>query len=85
MKVCAFILKDKEQAWDALHLLTQDNNDEVRSRAAYALGVCYSYIPDEYRKQAWDDLHRLTQDNNEYVRSNATRALGACYLHTPLL
>ncbi len=33
------ILVNKEQSWDDLHRLTQDNNDSVRWRAADALGI----------------------------------------------
>ncbi len=77
-------LEFRKQAWDDLHRLTQDNNNDVRWGATDGLGACYSHIPVEYRKQAWDDLHRLTQDNDDYVRSNTADALGSCYSYIPL-
>jgi len=70
----------KKQAWNDLHRLTQD---KVREQATYALGACYSHIPEEYKKQAWDDLHRLTQDKIKSVQCCAASALGACYSHLP--
>ncbi|MCX9086311.1 MAG: HEAT repeat domain-containing protein, partial [Candidatus Methanoperedens sp.] len=51
--------------------------------AAGTLGVCYSHIPEEYRKQAWDDLIRLTKDENYDVRNYAAGTLGVCYSHIP--
>ena len=74
----AFLI-DKEQAWDDLIGLMQDNNHRVRRNAAHALGSCYSHIPEEYKKQTLDDLHRLTQDDNNYVRLDAAGDLGSCY------
>lgn len=75
------VLKDKVQAWDDLHRLTQDIDEFVRMGAANALGVCYSHIPEESKKQAWEDLHALTQDRNNYVRNSAANALGSSYSH----
>ncbi|MFZ3169618.1 MAG: HEAT repeat domain-containing protein [Candidatus Methanoperedens sp.] len=77
------IIKDKEQAWDDLIWLMQDNIDSVRWVAANALGFCYSQIPEENKKQAWDDLHRLTQNNNDEVRRSAANALGSFYSQIP--
>lgn len=79
------IIKDKEQAWDDMIGLMQDEDFSVRWGAVRALVSCYSYIPEEYREQAWDDLHRLTLDNNDGVRSSAANALGAFYPYIEII
>ena len=48
-------MPDKQQAWNDLHRLTNDEDSYVRSRAAYALGSAFSQVPD--KQQAWNDLH----------------------------
>nr|WAI00055.1 MAG: HEAT repeat domain-containing protein [Candidatus Methanoperedens sp.] len=83
LKINFAILNDKEQAWDDLHMLTQDNKDDVRIGAANAFGSCYPHILEAYKNQAWDDLHMLTQDNKDDVRIGAANALGSCYPHIP--
>ena len=73
----------KKQAWDYLHRLTQDKNDDVRIGAVESIGTCYSHLPDEYKKPAWDDLIMLTQDKDNDVRRKAAYSLGTCYSHLP--
>ena len=58
---------DKQQAWNDLHRLTNDEDSYVRSKAAYALGSAFSQVPD--KQQAWNDLHRLTNDEDSFVRT----------------
>ena len=74
-------LPDKDQAWQDLHKLTQDEGTEVRLLAALALGAAFSQVPD--KDLAWQDLHRLTQDQNSYVRSNAVGALVEAFSQVP--
>jgi HEAT repeat protein len=83
LKINFAIFNDKEETWDDLHRLTQDNNDNVRSSTAYAFVFCYSHIPVEYREQAWGDLHRLTQDKANNVRSGAAYTFKFCYPYIP--
>ena len=59
-------MPDKQQAWDDLHRLTSDEDIDVRSSAANALGPAFSEVPD--KQQAWDYLHRLTSHEDLYVR-----------------
>jgi HEAT repeat protein len=74
-------LPDKQQAWNDLIRLTNDENKYVRSKAASALGSAFSQVPD--KQQAWNDLIRLTNDENKYVRSKAASALGSAFSQMP--
>src|SRR5690606_32583382 len=59
--------------WDDLHRLTSDEDIDVRSSAALALGSAFSHVPD--KQQAWDYLHRLTSDEDRSVRSSSNYSL----------
>ncbi|MDW5551212.1 HEAT repeat domain-containing protein [Methanosarcina sp.] len=75
------LIPDKQQAWNDLHRLTNDECRYVRSKAADALGSVFSDMPD--KQQAWDDLHRLTTDEDSSVRKNVAGALGSVFSHVP--
>jgi HEAT repeat protein len=68
--------KNKDQAWQDLHMLIQDEVSDVRREAARALGFAFSHFPKRNRDQAWQDLHMLTQDEADDVRMVAAEALG---------
>jgi len=70
------ILSNKDQAWQDLHRLTQDDDCYVRRFAADAVGSAFSSIPDAYKEQAWQDLHQLVQDDNKEVRVSANNSIG---------
>ncbi|MDD2754917.1 MAG: HEAT repeat domain-containing protein [Methanothrix sp.] len=74
-------LPDKDQAWQDLHRLTQDEDNLVRRSAAHALGSTFSQIPE--KDQAWQDLVRLTQDEDNLVRRSAAHALGSTFSQIP--
>ncbi|MCC4770470.1 hypothetical protein FXV91_09815 [Methanosarcina sp. DH2] len=74
-------IPDKQQAWDDLHILIDDQDSSVRSSAAKATGSAFSQVPD--KKQAWNDLHRLTDDENGWVKSSAARAIGSAFSQVP--
>jgi HEAT repeat protein len=70
-------IRDKQQAWNDLHRLTNDENCVVKCWAAKALGSAFSQVPD--KQQAWNELIRLTNDEDSYVRSRAAEALGSLF------
>jgi HEAT repeat protein len=74
-------LPDKNQAWQDLYRLTQDENIYVRGEASRALESVFSQVPD--KNQAWQDLHRLTQDEECEVRGEASRALESVFNQVP--
>ena len=74
-------MPDKQQAWDDLHRLTNDEDIDVRENATEVLGSAFSQMPD--KKQAWNDLHRLTNDEDRYVRSSAAEAFGSAFAQVP--
>jgi len=75
------LILDKQQAWDDLFRLTNDENSSVRSSAAKALGSAFSQVPD--KQQAWNDLHRLIKDENSDERYWAADALGSLFSYMP--
>ena len=77
------ILPNKDQAWQDLHRLTQDDDSDVRWDAASALLFVFNSIPGVSKDQAWQDLHRLTLDDHSNVRSNAASALGLVFSSIP--
>jgi HEAT repeat protein len=81
LKTKFLLLPNKQQAWNDLHRLTNDQNYWVRCSATEALGSVFSHVPD--KQQAWNDLHRLTNDQNYWVRYSATEALGSVFSHVP--
>ncbi len=66
----------KDQAWQDLIRLTQDDDSDVRWVAAYALGTAFISITDASKDQALQDLHRLTLDDDRQVRVSANYSLG---------
>ena len=74
-------MPDKQQAWDDLHRLTNDENINGKSAAAGAIGSAFFCMPD--KQQAWDDLIKLTKDKDYFVKSEATKALGSAFSHVP--
>jgi HEAT repeat protein/ubiquinone/menaquinone biosynthesis C-methylase UbiE len=71
------VLPDKKQAWEDLHLLTQDKDWDVRRHAACAIGAAFQHILD--KEQAFKDLHELIRDKNGDVQQNAIHALGVAF------
>jgi HEAT repeat protein/SAM-dependent methyltransferase len=71
------VLPDKEQAWNDLHRLTDDNDRYVRLHATDALGYAFPHVPD--REQAFNDLHRLTGARDVDVRLHAADALRTAF------
>ena len=67
-------LPDREEAWEDLYKLTQDEDWAVRSKAALALGSAFQHIPD--KEAAWEDLIKLTQDEDSGVRSHSYYSIG---------
>jgi len=66
-------IPDKRKAWNDLHRLTTDENEDVRRSAAWALGYAFSQIPD--KRKVWNDLHRMTNDEKQ-IRCYANYSLG---------
>jgi len=66
--------KDKEQAWEDLLELTEDEDSDVRRGAANALGLAFQYLAD--KEQAWNDLLALTKGKNTYIRVSSNYSLG---------
>ncbi|HII94019.1 MAG TPA: HEAT repeat domain-containing protein, partial [Methanosarcina sp.] len=75
------LMPDKEQAWNGLHRLINDEYLSVRSSAFHALSSVFSQVPD--KQQAWNDLHRLANDKEWFVRSRAAYALGSVFSQVP--
>ncbi|HII92709.1 MAG TPA: hypothetical protein HA262_11255, partial [Methanosarcina sp.] len=65
---------DKQQAWNDLHRLINDENSRVRSQTASALGSVFSQVPD--KQQAWNDLLRMTNDKLSSVSTSSNHSLG---------
>ena len=74
---------DKEQAWNDLVRLTNDEDGRVRSQAVNVLGSVFSQVPDEFKQQAWNDLVRLTDDKDSNVRDRAASALVSAFSSSP--
>jgi HEAT repeat protein len=83
LKMNFVFFPNKDQAWQDLHWLAQDDDSNVRWGAASTLGSAFRSIPDAHKDQAWQDLHRLMQDDNSYVRGNAASALGLAFRSIP--
>lgn len=66
-------MPDKEQAWQDLHMLTQDLDEHVRWRAVLALEPAFYHIPNTVL--AWQSLRILTADKDIGVRRGATSTL----------
>lgn len=75
------LLLDKQQAWEDLHKLTNDEDKNVSYWTASALGSAFSHVPD--KQQAWNDLHRLIIDQDNFMRFIAVDALGSAFSHIP--
>ena len=74
-------MPDKQQAWNDLHRLTNDESSGVRASAASALGDAFSEVPD--KQQAWSDLIRLTNDEDSSVRFRAASAFDSVFSDNP--
>jgi FOG: HEAT repeat len=75
------LIPDKQQAWNDLHRLTNDENSEVRSMVAEALGSVYSQVPD--KQQAWENLIRLIKDVDRSVRYKASQSIISAFSLVP--
>jgi len=74
-------LPDKQQAWFDLLRLTNDEDSEVISYVAEALGSAFPQVPD--KQQAWNDLHRLINDENSDVRYSTVEILCSAFSQVP--
>jgi HEAT repeat protein len=72
---------DPKQVWDNLIKLINDEDSNVRSRAADTIDSAFSQVPD--KQQAWNDLHNLTNDEDSDVRSIAADAIGFAFPQVP--
>lgn len=74
-------LPDKQQVWNDLHRLANDEDISVRYNAISALGSAFSQVPD--KQQAWNDLYKLALDEDFSVRFGAASALSSVYSYVP--
>ncbi|MGD0952441.1 MAG: HEAT repeat domain-containing protein [Methanotrichaceae archaeon] len=74
-------LTNKDQAWQDLIRLAQDDDIVVRLEAADVLGSAFSQVPD--KNQAWQDLIRLAQDDDIVVRLEAADVLVSAFSQVP--
>jgi nucleoside phosphorylase/HEAT repeat protein len=74
-------IHNKNQAWEDLHRLSSDKDQNVRAGTAGALGTAFQYIHDN--NQAWEDLHRLTSDRCSEVKEEVASALGTAFKEIP--
>jgi len=75
------LLLDKQQAWNDLHRLTNNQDSFVRLKATGVLASYFSDLPD--KQQAWSDLIRLTNDEDSGVKGIAIFALGSAFTQVP--
>ena len=74
-------LPDKEEAWEDLIQLVQDEDYLVQWRATDALESAFLHVHD--KKGAWRAMIRLTQGEYKEVRWRATDALDFAFSHVP--
>ncbi|KKG34724.1 HEAT repeat domain-containing protein [Methanosarcina mazei] len=74
-------LSDKQQAWNDLHRLTNDEIGYVREEAVYVLSSVFSDIPD--KQKAYSDLIKLISDQYNEVGYKAVDALCSVFSHVP--
>lgn len=75
------IIPDKQQAWNVLLRLTNDQDSWVRAKAASTLGYVFSQMPN--KQQAFKDLIKLTTNKDDNLRSSAACALCSNYFILP--
>ena len=71
------LIEDKDQAWQDLYMLAQDEDANVRWKAADALELVFNLVPD--KDQAWEDLRKLAQDEYHDVRRMAAGAKASVF------
>jgi HEAT repeat protein len=74
-------LEDKDQAWQDLHRLTQDDYRNVLVQITDTLGLIFAYVPN--RDLAWQDLHMLTHNDDNYVKLYAAEVVHSVLPHIP--
>jgi HEAT repeat protein len=74
-------LLKKQQVWNDLHRLTNDEYWGVRYKVAYILGSEFYQLPD--KQHAWDDLIKLTNDEDDDVRLKAVSSLVSAFSQVP--
>ena len=67
----------KDQAWNDLDWLAQDEDSDVLKAATRAIGSVFSELPD--KDQAWEDLIRLVQDEDNDVLEAVAEANGSTF------
>ena len=72
-------LPDKEQAWNELLALTENEDDIVRWDATSALGVALRYISD--KRQGTTHLLNLIEYDEFYLKIGATEAIGSAFYY----
>jgi HEAT repeat protein len=81
LKIFFSSMPDKQQAWNDLIRLTNDEDKSLRYRAASALGSAFSQVPD--KQKVWNDLIRLTKEKDTLARSWVAQALGFAFSQVP--
>jgi len=77
------LMPDKQQEWNDLLKLTNDEESSVRYRAAAVFHCIFSHIPDEHKQQAWNDFIRLIYDEESSVRYRAATFLYCIFSEIP--
>ncbi|MCX6676943.1 MAG: hypothetical protein NTU95_03240 [Methanothrix sp.] len=75
------LLPNKDQGWQDLLRLTQDQDIFVRRGAADALSSAFALLPN--KDQGWQDLLRLIQDQDFFVQRGAADALSSAFALLP--
>ena len=76
-----YIFPDKEEAFEVLVRLTEDEDTIVRQNAAYTFQTSFFDFSD--KEKAWEVLLRLTEDKNSVVRQNAACAFETSFYAFP--
>lgn len=75
------LLPHKQQAWDDLVRLTEDDDEDVCEMTVNVLSSAFPYVPN--KQQAWNDLYQLTAAGDYYVCEMAAEALGSVFPYVP--
>jgi len=75
------LFPDKQQVWNDLAQLVNDQNEDVRYGAASILDLAFSHVSD--KQQAWNDLIKFSISEYDSVRSRASSVLGSVFSQVP--
>ncbi|WP_321431117.1 hypothetical protein [uncultured Methanolobus sp.] len=73
----------RNETFEAIHTLVEDEYPFVRFAASYALAVSFEYLPDELKVQAWNALYALVDDIYSDNRWCASDALSYSFQYVP--